>query len=99
MILMVSDLMSSIYVFLFIPSQVTERVEDIVSVVFLPLYFAASGLHVNINGLNTKDVAMFFMVLSVAIVAKLLGCGLGARMMGLDFREALTVGILMNTRG
>lgn len=79
--------------------MVTERVEDIVSVVFLPLYFAASGLHVDINALNGRDVAMFFLVLAVATIAKLLGCGLGARLMGLNTRESLTVGCLMNTRG
>ena len=42
---------------------------------------------------------MLALVIFVATFAKLIGCGIGAKLSGLCFREAATVGILMNTRG
>lgn len=39
------------------------------------------------------------LVLCVSVMGKLIGCGLGARLTGLGWRESLTVGVLMNTRG
>jgi hypothetical protein len=37
-------------------------------------------------------------VVTVAVTAKLVGCGLGAKIMGLSWRESFVVGVLMNTR-
>jgi len=48
---------------------------------------------------SLEDFYMLLLVLFVAVFAKLVGCSIGAKLMGLNFRESITVGILMNTRG
>lgn len=44
-------------------------------------------------------VLLLFMVLVIATVGKFVGCGLAARLVKVPWREALTIGTLMNTRG
>jgi len=80
--------------------DLTEKLEDLVSIVFLPLYFAFSGLKTKINSLGDGDSwLMLFVVLVVAVGGKMAGCALASRASGLKWRESLTVGILMNTKG
>lgn len=78
----------------------TEKIEDLVSIVFLPLYFAFSGLQTNI-GLIDDGLAwgLAILVLLTACVGKILGCFIAAKMLKLGTREAWTIGMLMNTRG
>ncbi|KAJ3125919.1 K(+)/H(+) antiporter [Nowakowskiella sp. JEL0407] len=80
--------------------KLTEKVEDLVSIVFLPLYFAYSGLNTRIDQLN--DGFSWLMVLLVTVVAcfgKIVGCGLPGKLTGLNWRESWAVGVLMNTKG
>ena len=80
--------------------KMANIIEDFVQVVLLPLYFAASGLRTEISTLNSLNAfLMLLMVLTIAVVGKFFGCSLAARAMGLGWREAFTVGTLMNTRG
>ncbi|KAJ3125918.1 K(+)/H(+) antiporter [Nowakowskiella sp. JEL0407] len=80
--------------------KLTEKVEDLVGIVFLPLYFAYSGLNTRIDQLNDGfSWLMVLLVTAVACVGKVLGCGLSGRLSGLSWRESWAVGILMNTKG
>jgi Kef-type K+ transport system membrane component KefB len=66
----------------------------------LPVFFAAVGLEVQFaggGGLPVLGIAV--LVLAAAVVGKLVGAACGARLAGLSGTEALTVGIMMNTRG
>lgn len=77
-----------------------EKVEDVSLVFFLPLFFAFSGLHTEIGLINSWElwgVCLLFVV--VAIVGKLGGCTLAARIVGESWKNSLIVGTLMNTRG
>jgi Kef-type K+ transport system membrane component KefB len=75
-------------------------IEDFVSIVLLPLYFAASGLRTELQSINSVTAfLMLIMVLVVATVGKTLGCALAARFMKLDWRDSITIGVLMNCRG
>jgi len=65
----------------------------------LPLFFVVSGLSVNISGLRPRDLALLGIVCAVAVVGKLGGGTLGARLGGLARRDATVVGIMLNTRG
>jgi Kef-type K+ transport system membrane component KefB len=47
--------------------SMTEKIEDLISIMFLPLYFAYSGLGVNLGTLNTPQA--FGFVVLVIIVA------------------------------
>ena len=71
-----------------------------VNVLFLPLFFAVTGLRMNIGLLQTP--ALWFccgLVLLTAIVGKFGGAALSALTVGFSWRDAAAIGVLMNTRG
>ncbi|KAJ3105741.1 K(+)/H(+) antiporter, partial [Phlyctochytrium planicorne] len=80
--------------------HLADQIEDLVTIVFLPLYFAYSGLNTRIDTLN--DGAAWGVTLLVIIVAcggKIVGCTLSSKVSGMNWRESFAVGILMNTKG
>ncbi|KAK4634457.1 K(+)/H(+) antiporter 1 [Fulvia fulva] len=80
--------------------KLTEKIEDLISALFLPLYFALSGLSTNIGLLdNGITWAYVIGVIAVAFVAKFVGGTLGARVNGLVWRESFTIGALMSCKG
>ena len=80
--------------------KVTEKVEDLVSVLFLPLYFALSGLGTNIGLLNNGITWAYVVgVVSIAFFAKVTGGTIAARLNGLVWRESFTIGALMSCKG
>ena len=80
--------------------KLTEKIEDLVSVLFLPLYFALSGLSTNLglldNGLTWGYVVG---VCAIAFIGKIAGGTLAARLNGLIWRESFTIGVLMSCKG
>jgi Kef-type K+ transport system membrane component KefB/mannitol/fructose-specific phosphotransferase system IIA component (Ntr-type) len=72
-------------------------VEDFVTNVFAPVFFAAIGLRVDFFG--SFDFRLCALVLVFASVPKILGCTVGSRLGGLKWREATAVGFGMNARG
>lgn len=80
--------------------KVTEKIEDLVSALLLPLYFALSGLSTNIGLLdNGITWAYVIAIIAVAFVAKFVGGTLGAKLNGLVWRESFTIGALMSCKG
>jgi Kef-type K+ transport system membrane component KefB len=79
---------------------ITEKCEDLVSILLLPLYFAYSGLGTQLGALaDFQSIGIVLLVWLVACGGKIIGCGLAAHWSGLNRRESLTVGFLMNTKG
>jgi Kef-type K+ transport system membrane component KefB len=76
------------------------KLEYVCVVLLVPLFFAYTGLRTSI-GLVRGGEMWFYVALicTVAILGKFGGATLGARMSGATWREASTVGVLMNTRG
>jgi Kef-type K+ transport system membrane component KefB/mannitol/fructose-specific phosphotransferase system IIA component (Ntr-type) len=72
-------------------------VEDFVTNVFAPVFFASIGLRVDFVG--AFDARLCGLVLVVASVPKIVGCTVGSRIGGLRWREATAVGFGMNARG
>ena len=66
---------------------------------FSPIFFASVGLKVNLDGMNKSLVIFSLILLVVAILTKIVGCGLGAKLCGFTGSEALHVGIGMVSRG
>ncbi|OCL00713.1 K(+)/H(+) antiporter-like protein 1 [Cenococcum geophilum 1.58] len=80
--------------------KVTEKVEDLISTLFLPLYFALSGLDTNLGLLDSGIVWGYVIgVIAVAFSGKFLGAILAARVNGLVWRECFTIGSLMSCKG
>lgn len=80
--------------------ELTEKVEDFAVVFLLPLYFAYTGLRTQIGLLTSADLWLFcLLIIGVATLGKFGGSVIAARVTGLGWREASTLGVLMNTRG
>ncbi|KAK0126889.1 K(+)/H(+) antiporter [Cadophora gregata f. sp. sojae] len=80
--------------------KLTEKVEDLVSVLFLPLYFALSGLGTNLGLLNDGITWGYVIgVIAIAFAGKIIGGTLAARANKLVWRESLTIGCLMSCKG
>lgn len=78
----------------------TEKLEDMVTVIFLPLYFTLSGLSTDLGLLNTGTIWGFTVAICVlAFIGKFGGCSLAARYAGFNWREAGTIGSLMSCKG
>lgn len=77
-----------------------ERIEPLTMTLLLPLFFAFSGLRTNVqllnNPANWRDAAL---ILAVAIAGKAGASAIAARAMGSSWRDAGTLGFLLNTRG
>lgn len=67
---------------------------------FVPIFFVNIGLEVNMREIGTGGVLFFALALTaVAILSKIIGSGLGARLAGFATRPALQLGIGMVSRG
>ncbi|MDH6252995.1 Kef-type K+ transport system membrane component KefB [Chryseobacterium sp. H1D6B] len=77
-----------------------DKVEDVALVLLLPLFFVFTGLRTQIGLLNDGHLWMIagFIILT-AIVGKFVGSALAAKFLGINWKESLTIGALMNTRG
>ena len=77
-----------------------EKVEDVSVILLLPLFFVFTGLRTEIGLIN--DIYLWKVtgcIVAVAVVGKFFGSALAARFVGQNWRDSLTIGALMNTRG
>jgi len=80
--------------------KVTEKLEDLIGALFLPLYFTLSGLNTNLGLLDSGITwAYVFAVTFVAFFTKFIGASLAARLNKLVWRESFTIGVLMSCKG
>jgi Kef-type K+ transport system membrane component KefB len=78
--------------------KVVQEIHPMVNALFGPIFFVSIGLEVNARNL-TGGIAFFILLLLIAIVGKIAGCGLGAFTSGFNKRESLVVGVGMIPRG
>jgi len=77
-----------------------NRLGWLTAALLLPLFFAYTGLLTNIGLLDSANLWIICgLIVLVAIGSKLLVSALAIRLSGVTWREAVTVGILVNTRG
>ncbi len=76
-----------------------HEVEVTAFAAFTPFFFVSVGLAANLTGLTTQFWIFVSVLTLVAIITKLLGCGLGARLAGMKGRSPLGVGAGMVARG
>ena len=83
-------------------TKLIKRVEEYVDkleIIFAPLFFAIIGAQVNLTGVNLDVMFLSAIMIVVAIVSKLSGCGLPALMFLRNKSKAMKVGIGMISRG
>ncbi|CAN3359439.1 K(+)/H(+) antiporter 1 [Diutina catenulata] len=80
--------------------RVTERIEELVQVLFIPVYFCLAGLNCDLGLLNRGiDWGYTIGIIGLAMIGKICGGYLAARLNKLYQRESLAVGILMSCKG
>lgn len=72
-------------------------IAQFVSFIFAPLFFAGIGLKVNF--VAHFDLPLVLLVLVIACLGKVVGCGIGGRLAGMPSREAWALGFGLNARG
>ena len=77
-----------------------EKVEDVSLILLLPLFFVFTGLRTEIGLINEPYLwKITGFIILVAVAGKFFGSALAAKFVGQSWRDSLTIGALMNTRG
>ncbi len=78
-----------------------DRIASFSTGILMPFFFLGFGLSVDLSALSTDSgtVATTGALLAVAVLAKLLGPGLCARLTGMPWRDSFRLGVLLNARG
>ncbi len=78
----------------------TDKVEDISTILLLPIFFAFTGLRTQIGLLNEGHMwTLCLIIILVAVSGKLIGSAFTAKIIGRSWKDSLSIGALMNTRG
>ena len=83
-------------------TRVIKQVEEYVSklgIIFAPLFFAIIGAQVDLRGVNLEVLYLSGLIVAIAIITKLVGCGLPAMIFLKEKSKAMRVGIGMVSRG
>lgn len=76
-----------------------DRIEPLAIVLLMPIFFALAGLGTTATAFGNAGLGAMALILVVATVGKIVGAAAGARLGGYDWRESLSTGALMNSRG
>ena len=80
-------------------SYVERRVDISNYVLFAPVFFASIGLKTDISGLTPQILLFSVCFVIMALITKVIGCGLAAKICRLNWADSLKVGVGMMTRG
>jgi Kef-type K+ transport system membrane component KefB len=77
-----------------------EKIEDVSVVVLLPLFFVFTGLRTQIGLIDDPYLwKVTGVIILVAVAGKFFGSAIAARFVGHSWKDSLSIGTLMNTRG
>ncbi|KOF57878.1 MULTISPECIES: cation:proton antiporter [Clostridium] len=78
---------------------IEKRIKVISGSFLSPIFFASVGISASIKGVNTEVILITLVMFIIAVIGKVLGCGLGARLFKMSRSEAIQVGVGMISRG
>ena len=78
---------------------IAEKMDINSYMIFGPLFFASIGLKTSIDSFNPALLWFSLAFVAVALIAKIIGCGLMARICGFRTEDSLKIGVGMMTRG
>lgn len=83
-----------------IAHDLTNRLQEFIRILFLPAFFALTGLQTQIGLLDgLQDWLVCLVIIGLAVLGKFGGTYIAARFSGKNQKESTILGILMNTRG
>ncbi|MGL5577043.1 MAG: cation:proton antiporter, partial [Sarcina sp.] len=71
---------------------INARFETLSYMILSPIFFASIGIKVELTQMNSKIVIFTILLLIIAVVTKIFGCALGAKICRYDNKEALQIG-------
>jgi Kef-type K+ transport system membrane component KefB len=83
-------------------TRVIKQIEEYVSkleIIFAPLFFAIIGAQVDLRGFNINVLYLAGLIITIAVITKLIGCGLPSMIFLKNRSKAMKVGIGMISRG
>ncbi|MEG0086267.1 MAG: cation:proton antiporter, partial [Niameybacter sp.] len=78
---------------------IVEKIDINSYMLFSPIFFTSIGLKTEITGVTTMVLLFSVGFVVVALLTKIVGCGIGAKLIGFSSHEALRVGVGMMARG
>lgn len=78
---------------------VLSRFETMSYMLLSPIFFASIGIKVKIPKMSKEIIIFSILLIVVAIISKIIGCGLGAKLCNYTNAEALQIGAGMVSRG
>lgn len=82
-----------------IARDIRDRLQDFVAILFLPAFFALTGLKTQVGLIQGSHLWICLTIIGLAILGKFGGAFIGAKISGNTNRDATILGLLMNTRG
>lgn len=82
-----------------IKSEIARKMTVPSYMYFSPIFFASIGIKTELAGMNTSMLIFSLLILIIAVLSKIVGCGLGARLCHFSRRDSLNIGIGMVSRG
>jgi Kef-type K+ transport system membrane component KefB len=79
--------------------HIEERMHGLAYSWLVPIFFVSIGLEANARELGAGGIPFALALVAVALVSKIIGSGLGARLGGFSTKDALRVGVGMSSRG
>ena len=80
-------------------NYIAEKMDINSYMLFGPIFFASIGLKTNIDNLNGEIFLFSLGFVAVALLAKIIGCGIMARLCRFNTMDSLKIGVGMMTRG
>lgn len=78
---------------------VAKKVTAASYLVFSPVFFAGIGLKTDLSGITPGIIVFALVLAAAAVLTKVVGCGIGARLCKMPRRDSLAVGVGMVARG
>ena len=78
---------------------IAEKMDINSYMLFGPVFFASIGLKTNINNLSASLLMFSVGFVLVALITKIIGCGLISKVCGFSFSDSVKIGVGMMTRG
>lgn len=79
--------------------DIEEAVSHLAYVFLVPIFFVDVGLETDLSNFPMQALPFMLILLAMAVISKVFGAGIGARMGGFDLKESLRVGVCMVSRG
>jgi Kef-type K+ transport system membrane component KefB len=79
--------------------HIEERMHSLAYAWLVPIFFVSIGLEANARELGASGIPFALTLIGVALVSKIVGSGLGARLGGFSTMDALRIGVGMSSRG